>query len=181
MAALEANLLSHMEQGMAALEQRVMATLPQLVAKHTDATLQTIIAGAKPNHSNNPQTSAGATSTTPSTANLMQFLNMANTFLATPLGKIVEQRFLGRRRSSSVSMRGLSRGMSTATRMMLSKKTDMESMATLIKDAADQELKDRKLDTETRDFVIGMRSAAQLVLGGKGSGAEKAQKGGEGQ
>jgi hypothetical protein len=165
---------------MAALEQKVMATLPQMVAKETDATLQAIIAGAKSNHSNNPQTSAGATSTTPSTANLMQFLNMANSFLATPLGRIVEQRLLGRR-SSSVSMRGLSRGMSTATRILLSKKTDPDSMAIVIRDAAEQELKDRKLDSETRDFVIGMRSVAQLVLGSKASGAEKALKGGEGQ
>lgn len=150
--------LAQIQQGLGGLQERVQANvmadlgkaIAPVVAKETQGMAGKIAEELK----NNPS------------SGLLGNIDQINTFLATPLGKIVEKKLLGPA-GGSVSMRGLSRGMATAQRMILSKKTDVTSMAEVIQGAAEMELKDRKLDAETRDFMIGMKNTAELVLKGK--------------
>lgn len=155
--------VAKIQQGMSGFQERVetniMAGLaeaiPPIVAKETANMADKIAEKVKENPG----------------AGLLGNIDQINTFLATPLGKIVEKKLIGPT-GSSVSMRGLSRGMSTASRMLLSKKTDTNSMAEVILAAADHELKDRKLDAETRDFMIGLKNTAEIVLKGRPKEAE---------
>lgn len=163
--------VTQIEQGMAGLQERVQENIvnsliqivPQMVAKETESMAGKIAEELKENPN----------------ANFLKLLDQTNAFLTTPLGKIVEKYLIGRTGGSQVSMRGLSRGMSTAQHLLLSKKTDIGSMAEVILGAAEIELQDRKLDTETRDFMIGMKNTAKLALSSKAREEAGAPKAGE--
>lgn len=101
--------------------------------------------------------------------NLISSLDQINSFLDTSLGQLIQKQLLGggagsKGKGSPVSMRGLSRGMGIANRMLFSKKVDLSSMAEAIMATAEAELKDRKLDPESRDMMIGMKNTAQLAI-----------------
>ncbi|MBA7611564.1 hypothetical protein ES703_18790 [subsurface metagenome] len=163
---LTATILPQIEEGMAGLQERVQTnlftglaeTIPKVVAEEVQSTAEKIVGGAKSNPG------SGGTS---GISSLMSMADQVNTFLETPLGAMLQKKFMGSGKSGkrSISTNWLFRGANYAQHLMLSKKLDTEGAAEFILGAAEDELRERDLPPDYRSFVIGQKNAAQRVLG----------------
>ncbi len=172
--------VAQVQEGMAGLEQRILesvtATLPPLVAQEAQSMAGRIAEELK----GNPGAGAAGGATGAATgAGLLGSLGQINAFLATPAGKLVEQWFSGKQ-GKGVSTHWLFRGANYAQRMMMSKKTDMESTAQFILATTEDALRERNLDPDYKAFLLGQKNTAKIALGGE-KGKRKAPGEGEGQ
>jgi hypothetical protein len=178
--------VNQVRSGMEQLQERVQSNLadkaaeilPEMVRQETNNMASAI---AQQLQSGGAAPGGGKDGKAPQ--NILASLEQINSFLETPLGQIIQKQIFGggsgKGKGSPVSMRGLSRGMGIANRMLFSKKVDLSRMAEVIMATADAELKDRKLDTESRDLMIGMRNTAQLALAASKPETPEVKPGGE--
>lgn len=132
---LTATILPQIEEGMAGLQERVQTNLftglaeaiPKMVAQEVQSTAEKFMEGVKSNPGSGEASSMSS---------LIDMADRINTFLNTPLGKILEKKFMKGGGTPKGNIGDWRRGATLAVRMLGANKSDPDATAEMIKEFA---------------------------------------------